>query len=258
MTDERPKSSEEMLREANSRLRAPHDDPITAPQPVRPSPPPTEAPREVEQFEEDYELAELERLESEAELGYLPPDPGTVTEPYGPAPSGPSEGGSRFSRLALRFGLGIVVFAAIGFFSSMNDASRDDSGDLVSGGDLDVMELQAGDCFNDPSEFGDVVFTVDAVPCSEAHDNEVYALIPFTLTGTNFPGVTALQDFAYEECSGQPFSDYVGNDYFDSALEIFTFTPTEESWDGGDRAVTCVLYNLDLTKLTGTARDSGL
>lgn len=265
MTDERPKSSEEMLREANSRLRGPHPDPLPQPDPVpqpppsvQPPPPPVEVSSHVEEAAADYELEELEKLERE-ELRYQSPASGTVAEPYGPPlPSSQPERGSRFARLALRFGLGVVIFAGIGFFSSLNDADRDGTGELVSAGDLDVMTLQVGDCFDDAAEFEEVVFTVAAVPCSEAHDNEVYSIIPVTVPGPAFPGVTELQDFAYEACVGTPFSDYVGIDYLDSALEVFSFTPTEESWDGGDRSVTCVLYKLDLTKLVGTARGSGL
>ncbi len=247
-----------MLREANSRLRAPQDGPPTEPpRPFRPSPPPPEAPREMEQLT-DFELDDLEKLESEPEFGRLSPDPGPITEPSSPAPAGRPSHGSRLVALALRFGLGIAVFAAIGFFSSLNDASRDGSGELVSAGDLDVMALQVGDCFGDPEELDEVVFDVAALPCSEAHDNEVYSLVPVTVFGTAFPGETALQDFSYEACIGDPFSGYVGTDYLDSVLEVFTFTPTEESWDDGDRDVVCILYKLDLTKLIGTARGSGL
>ncbi|MEX2133581.1 MAG: septum formation family protein [Acidimicrobiia bacterium] len=258
MTDDQPKSSEEMIREANSRLRAPQD-PVPEPaHSVRPSPPPPEAPRQVEEVEES------DALEFEAEPEYLSPDHDPMTEPYSPVPSGRPARGSRLAALALRFWLGIVVFAGIGFFSSLNDANRDGSGELVSAGYLDVMALQVGDCFDDPDdpdeldELDEVVFDVAAVPCTEAHDNEVYSLVPVTVFGTAFPGEAALQDFSYEACVGAPFREYVGADYLDSALEVFTFTPTEESWDGGDRDVVCILYKLDLTKLIGTARGSGL
>ena len=255
MNDERPKSSEEMIREANSRLMGPQADPVPEPpQPVRPSPPPP-ARREVEDLEEDYELDELDR---EADLEYLAPDHDPFTEPYGPDPSSQPDRGSRFSRMALWFGLGIVAVAGFGFFSTLNDASRDGSGELVDAGHLDVMELQVGDCFNDPADLEEVVFSVAAVPCSEAHDNEVYAMIPVTGFGTAFPGDEALQDFGYDACVGEPFREYVGTDYFGSALEVFIFTPTEESWNTGDREIACILYRLDLTKLTATTRDSGL
>ena len=50
------------------------------------------------------------------------------------------------------------------------------------------------------------------------------------------------------------FQDYVGLAYTDSPLEVFTITPTEASWDSGDREVICSLYNSDFTKLTGSMR----
>ncbi|MGF1618782.1 MAG: septum formation family protein [Acidimicrobiia bacterium] len=206
----------------------------------------------MDELEEEYEL------DGQAELENLSPGYDLVAGPYGPDPSGQPDRGSRLSRLALRFGLGIVVFAGIAFFSAMNDASRDGSGELVSAGDVDVMAVQIGDCFNDPEDLEEVVFSVAAVPCSEAHDNEVYSMIPVTGFDTAFPGDEALQDFGYDACVGEPFREYVGTDYFGSALEVFIFTPTEESWNTGDREVACILYRLDLTKLTGTARDSGL
>lgn len=252
MTDDQPKSSEELIREAKRRLQAPQDAPVPDPsQPVGASPPQPDAPRH-------WEIGGANQAPREAVPANYPPDRVPGTEPSGPARSGHPARGSRLTALALRFGLGIAVFAGIGFFSSLNDASRDGSGELVGAGDLEVAALQVGDCFNDPEELEDVVFSVAAVPCSEAHDNEVYSMIPYTLSGFTFPGDTALQDFGYEACAGEPFSDYVGTDYFDSALEVLLFTPTEESWNTGDRDVTCILYKLDLTKLIGTARGSGL
>lgn len=252
MNDQQHKSSEELIREANRKLRSPQDDP----------PPDAGRPANALPTEPDASMPgdsrEASWTPARAVPDQAPPDQVERTEP--PSPAAPAEPvrGSRAAALALRFGLGIVVFAGIGFFSSLDDASRDGAGELVSAGDLDVMELQVGDCFDDPEELDEVVFDVSAVPCSEAHDNEVFSLVPVTVFGAAFPGETALQDFGYESCVGEPFRTYVGTEYFDSALEVFTFTPTEESWDGGDREVVCILYKLDLTKLVGTARGSGL
>jgi hypothetical protein len=161
--------------------------------------------------------------------------------------------------LVVRFGLVLAVFAGIGLFSSFNDASRDGSGEIVGSGDLDVWTLQVGDCFDDPADLDDVVFDVAALPCSEPHDNEVFSLVPIAGTfGETYPGDAAIQEYSYEACIGEPFDSYVGTDYLDSSLEVFTFTPSDESWDEGDREVVCVLFRLDFEKLTGTARNSGL
>lgn len=252
MTDDQRKSSEDLIREANSRLRTPQDDGVPDPGP------PTSATPTLPDALRHPEAGEAYQAPKEPVPAHFPPDRGPTTDPSHPAPGARPSPGSRILALGVRFGIGIALFAGISFFSSLNDADRDGSGELVSAGDLDVMALQVGDCFDDPEELDEVVFDVAAVPCSEAHDNEVYSLVPITAFGTAYPGDSALQDFSYEACVGEPFSQYVGIDYLDSALEVFTFTPTEESWDDGDRDVVCVLFKLDLSKSIGTARNSGL
>lgn len=251
MADDQRKSSEDLVREANRRLRAPQDGgaPDPAP-PVGASVPQSEAPWQSEELRAEGQVAKQPPAT-------FPPDRGPTTDPSHPLPAARPSAGSRILALGVRFGIGLALFAGIAFFSSLNDADRDGSGELVSAGDLDVMALQVGDCFDDPEELDEVVFDVAAVPCAEPHDNEVYSLVPITAFGPAYPGDTALQDFSYEACTAEPFSQYVGSDYFDSALEVFTFTPTEESWDDGDREVVCVLFKLDLSKSIGTARGSG-
>lgn len=143
--------------------------------------------------------------------------------------------------------------------AGLGDVTRDDSGQIVDAGEVDVLDLQIGDCFNDPEEFEELVYAVAAVPCSEPHDNEVFAveLLDDVFSGT-FPGFLVLDEYTYDVCSGDLFDNYVGISYFSSQLEVFAFTPSEESWNEGDRGFMCVLYRFDLQKLTGSARDSGL
>lgn len=267
MSDDQRKSSEELVREANRRLRSPQDDGVpdgdshVGDMSSRPEERlRSEAVRTVEPMAEEPHARSPYAPIPTAPVppASTPPDQAPTTDPSQPEPAGPSTSGSRILALGIRFGIGLALFAGITFFSSLNDANRDGSGELVSAGDLDVMALQVGDCFDDPEELDEVVFDVAAVPCSEAHDNEVYSLVPVTGFATAFPGETALLDFSYDACVGDQFRNYVGVDYLDSALEVFTFTPTQESWDDGDRDVVCVLYKLDLTKLVGTARNSGL
>jgi hypothetical protein len=157
-----------------------------------------------------------------------------------------------------------LIVAALAFggwfvFTSLDDAGRDDSGAIVDAGDLDVMSLQVGDCFDDPENLEEAVFDVAAVPCTGPHDNEVFSVQSLGASfGDTYPGEDALSDYTYEVCSGTTFDSYVGSSYVDSSLEVFTFTPTQESWDDGDRGFVCALYRLDFGKLTGTVRDSGL
>lgn len=173
------------------------------------------------------------------------------------APPRSSGAGSLFTSVGVRILVGLLIAGGWWLFTSFDDANRGDSGEIVGGGDLDVMTMQAGDCFDDPDS--DVVYDVQAIPCSQPHDNEVFALGDVTSVFPNaFPGLTALDDYAYGQCIGSAFQSYVGVEYASSALGVFTLTPTEESWSDGDRGFICALYRLDLAKLTDTARSSGI
>lgn len=256
MVDER-KSSDDLVREANRKFQSPPDAPDSVSHhPADPDRPlgtgelhyPEVSEPSVPAFEEPQHR-EYDDQSPDHAIGGDPVDSVTVR----PA------GISRFVTLLVRFGLVLAVFAGIGLFTSFNDASRNDSGEIVGGGDLDVWALQVGDCFDDPDDLDDVVFDVAALPCSEPHDNEVFSLVPIAgIFGESYPGDAVLQEYSYEACVGEPFDSYVGTDYLDSSLEVFTFTPSDESWAEGDREVVCVLFRLDFSKLTGTARNSGL
>ena len=91
-----------------------------------------------------------------------------------------------------------------------------------------------------------------AVPCSEPHDNEVYAVVD--LAGgaeDSYPGDIAMYEIAIGECLGR-FNLYVGISYLDSWLAADPILPRRSSWErDGDREVVCFLYNATLVPLTG-------
>ena len=112
----------------------------------------------------------------------------------------------------------------------------------------EVFTLEVGTCFDHSDETE--VSSVPEVDCSEPHDNEVFAVFDYTASDT-FPGSSAMNDAAQELCIAE-FEAYVGRSYQESTLGVFPITPTEGSWDSGDREIICALYNLDLSKLTGS------
>jgi len=132
-----------------------------------------------------------------------------------------------------------------------------------SSGSPATYSLEPGDCFDDPPELtdddlGEFVsgeFTdLPMIGCNEPHDNEMFAL--FDAPDGPFPGTEALDDMAVD-CVPL-FEDYVGASYEDMPqLDIMWIVPTAESWEGGDRRVTCALFDTDFAKLTGSQRDSG-
>lgn len=246
MTDNDRKSSEDLIREARSRLSDPGqesgEESVPEPETVVVDAPDQAVDAGSERPEHVYR----------SQTGAIP-EPATVS-PIGYPPT------ERRPWYANRWVLWAVIGAfglGYGLFTSLDDADRDGSGEIVAAGDLDVMTVQVGDCFDDPEAAG-LVFSLDAIPCSQPHDNEVFAVESVAGVWTDYPGQGAVDDYAYERCSGSLFDDFVGTAYLDSVLDVFTLTPTPDSWDQGDREVVCALYRLDFAKLTGSARNSGL
>lgn len=136
----------------------------------------------------------------------------------------------------------IAILLVLGFVASACDSGR-----------TSVLELGVGDCFNDEDLEAEVITVVPTVPCSEPHDNEIY--LAYDMTDAVYPGREAALDAAGQRCFDQ-FESFVGRDYFESDLDFFPLVPTAESWDQGDREVLCVVYAVDLSKLTGSMRNS--
>lgn len=113
----------------------------------------------------------------------------------------------------------------------------------------DIADIAVGDCLNETDE--SVVFDVPVVPCSEAHDEEIFG--EFELAGTEFPGDAFIEQQSDEQCTAL-FADFVGIDYLDSELDFYTLTPTVEGWNNfDDHIVNCVLID-PAGPVTGTLR----
>ena len=125
---------------------------------------------------------------------------------------------------------------------------------------MSVFALRVGDCFNDrateQSEDLIEVTEMEAIPCSDPHDNEVYAVLEIPLE--RYPGQEEMGDLAFEECA-ERFESFVGMSYAESILDIFFLTPTAESWaQGNDRQTSCAVFHVELEKLTGSMGGSGI
>lgn len=153
----------------------------------------------------------------------------------------------RMKLLPLAIGLALAG-AACAADATVDQSSRDDGGTVVEGGDVGVFVLQVGDCFDDPDDFANVA-SVAAVPCTELHDNQVYA--KFDLPDGGWPGDVAVQDMAVNGCLDR-FEPAVGQQYETSPLDIAPLFPSVDTWGTGDREVICALYNVDFSKLTGS------
>jgi hypothetical protein len=150
----------------------------------------------------------------------------------------------------LRFGwVGVVIVIAL--VGVALNARRDDSGQISTGGNLQIQDLRIGDCFNLKDEDADSVSDVDAKPCAETHRYELYHAT--SMPEGDYPSDAALSSFAEEECVGA-FQAYIGLPPQDSALRVTYFTPSSDAWDDGDRSVQCAAYDPDAESRTGTLK----
>lgn len=130
-------------------------------------------------------------------------------------------------------------------------------GDTEKAGASTLFHLRVGECFD--SSAGTAGRTVEvedvtSVPCAEAHQGEVFAVVAYpAATDAGYPGDEAVADFAAAECL-QQFPAYTGVGYDDSDLAVASVRPDHDSWaHKDDREVACVLYKKDAT-LTGSRR----
>ncbi|GMA30945.1 septum formation family protein [Litorihabitans aurantiacus] len=131
-----------------------------------------------------------------------------------------------------------LVLAACG-----QGETRDESGEITTGGDTDVFTIAVGDCFDDEGDLSGTteVNSLPTVPCSQAHDNEVYA--EYVFPDGDYPGTDAVETTATQECLAQ-WKTFVGLDFEASALEVYPIYPTQGSWEqADDRVVSCAIWD---------------
>jgi hypothetical protein len=119
--------------------------------------------------------------------------------------------------------------------------------------DLDVFDLEVGDCLTDYRATEGIV-SVPTVPCSEPHSGEIYAVVPLPEGDGNYPGVEAISAQAEEKCIAE-FEGFVGLSYEESVLEFSYLAPEETEWDAGDRDVLCTAHD-PAGVTTGTLADA--
>ena len=128
-----------------------------------------------------------------------------------------------------------VVAAGLAVYSLT--ARRDSSGAISRAGNLSVYKLRAGDCIK---KFGEgTSFTVDAVPCGEPHDAQVYAL--FDLADKPFPGQGAVSADAERGCT-ERLPEAMNARVSSGELSIGYYQPQEGTWSR-DREVACVFVS---------------
>jgi hypothetical protein len=159
-----------------------------------------------------------------------------------------------WQQLALRFWwVGLIAVIAIGgwYFS----ARRDESGDIANSGNLQVNELRVGDCFDLKDPEAAEIDEVEAKPCTQAHQYELFHAAD--MPSGDYPSDAAVNTFVDQVCI-PAFASYVGMEFESSVLELAFVSPTSEAWDDGDHSVQCAVHDRNdaelTTSLKGAAR----
>lgn len=105
----------------------------------------------------------------------------------------------------------------------------------VGQGTVTATDVEMGDCLSEIP--GDTrVLTVKTIDCAEPHAGEVFAVLQ--MPGDDFPGQAAIDTYA-DKCSPE-LASYSPSSMTDDSVQLYVLYPTAETWEQGDRAVTCV------------------
>jgi Septum formation len=144
-------------------------------------------------------------------------------------------------------GILALVGAAVGVLAVLTHGFRPKT--VVTYHVAAVFSLRAGECINS-SPNG---LSVTLMSCAVPHDAEVFAT--FGLTGTSWPGSTAIQADASSGCMSRVAS-YVNPELANAGLNQEYVFPDQQAWQAGVRTVICEISAAS-GQLTGSVRQAG-
>jgi hypothetical protein len=107
-----------------------------------------------------------------------------------------------------------------------------------------IAALHAGSCF-DNAQPGHVAARVRYLSsCAQPHNGEVVGT--FALTGTAWPGQRAVSRAAANGCA-ELLTSVLGQQRLGSGVRGMNYSPNQQAWSTGTRAVSCVLLDPDAT-----------
>lgn len=106
---------------------------------------------------------------------------------------------------------------------------------FVNSDTVTATNVKVGDCLSEIPD-GERVLTVTTISCDEPHAGEVFAVL--TMPDGDFPGQAAVEAY-HEKCSPE-LANYSPPSLLDDEVQLYVLYPTAETWENGDRAVTCI------------------
>ncbi|HEX2285603.1 MAG TPA: septum formation family protein [Mycobacterium sp.] len=153
---------------------------------------------------------------------YPPPPPGY----YPPPPPKPKSDRGKIILLVLGVVVGLwVLLGVVGVIVYV----------VFNKDTVTATDVKVGDCLKEIPD-STRVLTVQTVACNEPHAGEVFAVL--LMPDGDFPGQTAIEDFQ-DKCSPE-LEAYAPDAMTDDSVQLYVLYPTAETWEQGDRAVTCI------------------
>ncbi len=113
-------------------------------------------------------------------------------------------------------------------------------------GEVTFEDVGLGDCTAEIPE--GVTLTVRVLPCSQPHEGEVYAT--FELSGGDYPGRSEVERFALGGCQREAVAALPPDDK--TLYDLVYLAPSEQTWERGDRTVSCILSDPTGEPLVGS------
>ncbi|HEY7325236.1 MAG TPA: DUF4190 domain-containing protein [Streptosporangiaceae bacterium] len=144
--------------------------------------------------------------------------------------------------------VGVVAIVTGSVFGNPAPTSPGVAASLSAGAssqDVDPLTLTTGDCFNNPTPTAGQTQTVTAVvqtSCTGSHNAQVFAT--FTVSGSplSYPGESKMHGLASSGCTSRVRTSLDGSKLTDSMSIRFLY-PLQNSWRGGHRTISCIIYN---------------
>jgi hypothetical protein len=119
---------------------------------------------------------------------------------------------------------------------------------------VDLPEPALGECYIEVVP--GVIAGATIVPCTEAHQGEVYDVVGAGAPGDPFPGDEALAALASTEC-GAALGEFLGG-ATPPEIRAISYNPTETTWASGDTDIECAVVPVDAPAINGSAAGQGI
>ena len=138
--------------------------------------------------------------------------------------------------------IGLVVVGGIAIYHFVtNDSAQRSSttGQVTQAGSVQATDLKVGDCFDAPSG-NSGISTIKAVPCTQAHDSQVY-LEP-KITEASFPGQSALETEASNACGSSSAQSAVSSSA-PTSLQTAYYYPQDDATFAVQNFIICTIVS---------------